>query len=999
MKLLFKNSLKKIRGSLGRFVSLFVIVALGVGFYAGIRSSSPSMLHSMDIFYQDHHFMDLKVQTSLGITNQEIIQLAQIPGVQQVEGSYTHDTLIAGEVVRIHSISETMNTVQLDSGRLPENDAEVLGDATKFTLGQSLSVTDENLTHTEYTVVGLVNSVLYTYLNYGSSDIGSGQVSAYLFAQPSTFSLSAFTEAYIIGTDTRSADVYSAAYEAALQTLSDQVTAQLPALAQTRLTSIKTEALAAYQQSLDDFNQQKQIGQAQFDAAQQTLLDSQKQLDQAKAKLDATAATLQSQRSQLTDGIQQVQAALTAIEANLQGQAVETVLQELNLQRQAVLAQMPGLDQNSSAYQQLAAQLAAIDQQIYTLSTTYPSLQTQLTTLTQQRQAIDIAEATQVNPGYAEIASQQATLNQGTATYQANRSSFEQEIAAGQKKLDEARTAIDDLSLPTTYLFSREDVQGYRAYHDDTNRVSLIANVIPVFFMIVVLTMCLNTMSRMIEEERSEIGTLVSLGFNKTRIAAMYLLYVLVAAVSGLFSGFYAGTFSIPRIIYNVYKSYYKSPALRIEFDYSFLMVIAIIILSLMIFVTLMACRKAFRQKPAELTRPLPPKNGKKIALEKVTWLWKRFSFTWKITIRNMFRYKKRVLMTVFGVAGCTALLLTGFGLQDSIAPIVHRQFGNIFTFDATATLKESAATLPDATRLGLEELGFQSYALYTQSAVNFKNGSKSLNAFIISPQDPTTFESFYHLVSPQGQTLTLQDHTVIISSKMARLLKASINDTITVENQLHESFTLTVGAITENYTGHYIYMNAQTYQSVFGSAPTYDLIALHYPQGVTDTVSDQLLKVDSIGFVNLTSNSLNMFEVMIHGLNGVVLLIIVVACLLALVVLYNLTSINISERLREISTLKVLGFYDGEVSSYIYRESIVLSLLGILVGLVLGIFLHHFVINLVEPDTVVFVQNIKIISYVYSLLLTMSFSIIVQIATYFKLKHIHMLDALKSVE
>jgi putative ABC transport system permease protein len=501
----------------------------------------------------------------------------------------------------------------------------------------------------------------------------------------------------------------------------------------------------------------------------------------------------------------------------------------------------------------------------------------------------------------------------------------------------------------------------------------------------------------MIAEERSELGTLTSLGYKDNSIIATYLFYVLSASGLGAVTGFFVGCGFIPPLIYSNFQ--YILPPLIIQYDIKTFTLILAVTLTLMTLVTIISCYEELRHKPATLMRPVPPQNGKTILLEKITPVWKQLSFTWKVTMRNMFRYKKRALMTIIGVAGCTSLLLVGFGLRDSMNGVAEKQYGEIFRYDNMILLKDEAKNIGADLESLLSREKIENPLLIKQTAFKCETADKALDLFLIVPEDDDEFYKYYNLKSKAtGSELLLKDNGVIITQKLSDVFRADKGDTITVKDADNNEYQLTVSDVAENYTSNYIYMNNAQYSKVFGKAASYNTIVSNFSGTDEKALAEHL--IDS-GFVLNMVFTGDVMQKVLDGnesLNSIIILIVAVASLLAIIVLYNLTSINISERTREIATLKVLGFTDGETNGYIYREAFILTIISIGVGLVMGIFLHRFVIDVIEGYATFF-KRIKWPSFILASLLTMIFTVIMQLVTYFKLQTINMIESLKSVE
>ena len=577
-------------------------------------------------------------------------------------------------------------------------------------------------------------------------------------------------------------------------------------------------------------------------------------------------------------------------------------------------------------------------------------------------------------------------------------------IADAKEKLADARKKIDDLEEPKWYVFDRSDNPGFSEYGENADRINNIALVFPVFFIVVAMLVCLTTMSRMIEEERVVIGTLKALGYGNGSIIFKYMFYALSATVIGAVFGCGVGMYLFPYVIIVSYGMMYDMPAMSISIDVP-TAAAAIVVFTLAIALTVfLTARSSLDEQAAQLMRPKAPKLGKRILLEYITPIWKRFGFSGKVTARNLFRYKRKMLMTVIGISGCTALLVTGFALFDAVNDILQKQFDDIQSYQGIFAYdrEEHPEAVDEASRI-IEEHGGSSISVFQKMLTVNANG-KSVNAYIAVPSDPEGFLGFFDLRDrATGTRYTLTDDSIYLDEKSTLLLGGlKAGDTIEIEKSETEKFTVTLTAPFENYPNHYIYMTENCYRDIFGEAPEYNVLYFSHPLGDgegQDKLGEELLRTE--GALNVTFNSDTMvtFRNMLDTLNSVIYVIIASAGLLAFVVMYNLTNINITERIREIATLKVLGFYDIEVDSYVFRENILLSMLGTGAGLILGIFLARFVITTAEVDIVMFGRNIYAMSYILAAVITMAFSVLVTVAMHRRLKRINMIEALKSVE
>ena len=586
-----------------------------------------------------------------------------------------------------------------------------------------------------------------------------------------------------------------------------------------------------------------------------------------------------------------------------------------------------------------------------------------------------------------------------------------QQLADGKAELDDAKQqladgeqALAELEVPEWFLLTRSENVSYASFEMNIEKVDAVAKVFPVFFFLVAALVALTTMTRMVEEDRLQIGTLKALGYGKGSIMAKYLLYALAASVLGSAFGLAVGLTLLPTVIWNAYTMMYELPKLYCLFNARFALFSSLTAIACVLAATLNACWATLHEVPAQLMLPRAPKAGKRIFLEHIPFIWRRMKFTHKVAARNLLRYKKRFFMTVTGIAGCTALLLTGFGLHDSISDIVYKQFGDIFLYDVSITVKDAAKAESGALADVLADGDAVKDALLVhQEKITSHFNGEAFSTYLMVPENSAGFPDFVDLRTRKGGTpVPFSETGVVITEKMAERGGFSIGSQITLENADGDTGTFTVDGIAENYVENYVYLSAETYEHGFGAAPVFNtVLAISAdPSGEgRDALSARLLGTDGVSSVSFTSDLKTSFSGMLQKIDIIVVVLIVAAGLLAYVVLYNLTNINIAERVKEIATIKVLGFYDKEVYAYVYRENIVLSLIGTLTGLVLGIFLHMFVIYTVEVDATMFGRSIKFWSYAASAGLTILFSLLVNLAMRRKLRNISMVESMKAPE
>ncbi|MGL4374500.1 MAG: FtsX-like permease family protein, partial [Turicibacter sp.] len=596
-------------------------------------------------------------------------------------------------------------------------------------------------------------------------------------------------------------------------------------------------------------------------------------------------------------------------------------------------------------------------------------------------------------------------LEEAEIEYLEGKADAEQQFADAEKEIKDAEKEIARIIEPEWYVLDRNSHASYVNYENAASSIEAISQVFPVFFFMVAALVCLTTMTRMVDEQRMTIGTLKGLGYNKLQIASKFLVYAGMASLVGSILGTVVGFNVFPTVVLDAYSMMYILPESIIVFDLPLVAIATLIAIGVTTLSAYYAVNQELKESPSVLMRPKAPKEGKRILLERIPFIWNRLSFTGKVTVRNIFRYKKRFFMTVFGIAGCTALLLTGFGIKDSIRTIVDKQFGSIFNYDMTITLdRDMSETEKDTLATYLSNEPRVSDAMFVKNEngkLHALDVSKDVSIFI--PENLEAFEIFISLHDRLSkEKVVLPTDGVVLTEKVANQLNVSVGDEMTLENVDGKTGIVKVAGIAENYLFHYVYMSKPYYETIFASDVVFEnMLTIMADKNIEleGVVTKDLIDVEGISGLNWNSTLRSSFDDTVESLNYVVLLMIVSAGALAFVVLYNLTNVNISERMREIATIKVLGFYDKEVSAYIYRENMILTVIGTGVGLGLGILLHRFIMLTVEMDMMMFGRNLDPLSFVYSGVLTIFFSVLVNVAMYYKLKNIEMVESLKSVD
>ena len=908
----------EIRSSLGRFLSIFFIVAIGVAFFSGIRSTEPDMRYSGDAYFDEKNLMDIQVVSTLGLTEEDEKALAAVDGIETVEGGYSADAAClvndSQKVVHIMSILPTMNTLTLEEGRLPEGKEECvvdsdflpksgykIGDQITFSSGTEAEITD-TLTTDTFTIVGTVSSPCYISFGRGNTTIGTGSVSGFVGVLAESFDMDVYTELYASVKDAKELTAFTEDYKDCVAEVTDQV------------EKIRKEReKARYDQLIGEANEE-------LEKAKKELADGKaeasRQLAEARGQFEAAQTEINSGWAQIADG--------------------ERKLSDAQ-------AQIEGKDQE---------------------------------------------------------------LLDAQAEYDSEKAKAEQDLADGEKKIKEAEEGIQKIAYPKWYIRDREDNSDYTGYGENADRMRAIGQVFPVLFFLVAALISLTTMTRMVEEQRVQIGTLKALGYHKNAIAGKYLGYACLATIMGSVAGVMFGEKIFPFIIITAYGIMYQHMHnVVIPYNMYYALMASIAVLACTMLATFFSCHQELKEQAAELMRPPTPKNGKRIFLERIPVIWNHLNFSWKATIRNLVRYKKRFFMTVFGIGGCMALLLVGFGLKDSIFDIGRLQYHQLQMYDGNLILNEDSSdeekdaacqTLVKDSRVEATEKGLL-------QQVTISSGSTKKEVYLNVPEDVESFPMFVELRDRiTKERYFLEDEGVVLTEKTADKLDVKAGDTINIQDSSNGEMAVKITAVCENYMYHYLYMTPVLYEKIYGKALEYNSVYFLMKEGKgqeAKAVGESVLKEEGALSISYTADIEQQLNDMLGSLNIVLVVLVISAGLLAFVVLYNLNNINITERKRELATLKVLGFYPGEVAAYVYRENVILTILGAFAGMIFGKFLHRFVIVTVEIESAMFGRNIDPSSFVYSFFITVGFSILVNGVMYFKLKKIDMVESLKSVE
>ena len=813
-----------------------------------------------------------------------------------------------------------------------------------------------------------------------------------------------------------------AAVSQQIQASEAQIESQRQQLAATR--SELESGLAAVEDGLSQLSQKESelnagreqitAGQAEIDAGWIQIQEQENTLAASKAEIEAGEQELEKGQKQLKAAKKKLNKAQKEIDSNAETLAAGQAELDANVAKlnDSEAQYASGLEQYNSGARQIAeneAKLTSGEQEIAENEAKLADGEKEIAD-NEKKLADGEKEITdnekKLQDAVKDLKKGEKDLADGKKEYEDAKKDAEDEIAENQQKLDDAKKELEDLGMPEWMVTDREELPEYTDYGDNADRLRNIGQVFPVIFFLVAALISLTTMTRMVEEQRTQIGTLKALGYKKSAIAAKYICYAFFATLLGSVLGMLIGEKIIPYIIITAYGIMYHNVANTISIDYQpgFALIASTASVVCTVGATLFASGKELQETPASLMRPPAPKEGKRVLLERLTFIWKHLSFSWKSTIRNLFRYKKRLIMTVFGIAGSMGLMLVGFGIQDSISDIAAIQYRELQHYDGMV-IEDSDATEEEHAELfeymkENEQIAHCNRVQMTK--ISAPKGSSNISIYLFVPESLSEFARDVTLKNRiTGETYELTDEGAAISEKTASLLGLKVGDMIPLKKGDKE-YKVRVAVITENYMSHYLYMTPRVYEQTFGEMPEYENIVFTMQEDCKDDLEmagSRILANPGALSISYTSSLASQVDRMLSTLDAVILVLIVSAGMLAFVVLYNLNNINITERQRELATLKVLGFYDGEVSQYVLRENVILTVLGIMFGAVFGILIHRYVITTVEVDAVMFGRNIKPLSFLYSGILTSIFSIVVNGVMHFKLKTIDMVESLKSVE
>lgn len=1076
---LWKDIFRDINKSKGRFFSIASIIALGVMLFTGVKVAPTDMKATADKYYDDYNLMDLRVISTLGLTDDDVKDINSINGVEGVEAAKSLDVVSkfgSDEfVIRMHSLPNEdinnnndnyINRLNIIDGRMPEKQGECVIGRMNFggldiKIGDKLTVnsgTDNNISDSletnEYKVVGIVETPYYLSDNIGSSSIGSGSAKLYMFVNEDNFKSEVYTDIYVTVKNTKELNSYDDKYFNVVDKVSDSIENMSEVIVNRRYNEIKNAANEELLKGKKEYETKKSEVEAkladaenEIESSKKKLAEGEQELNNKKAEMESTIKSAKEQlivaenelnqkEDELNQGIEKFNAAKVIAQQEFekadktitdtqkyidtlisQKSALEESLNNENLTEEdkvGIQTQITTLDviinestdKLNAGKVELQNKKNELEAQENNLNSAKIQIQEGRNKLNKSKKDLESSKKegnAQIEAALQEITNGKEQLAEGEKELEENKKKAEEELSKAEEDIKEAENEIAKIEKPELYVLDRKSHYSYVDYENNAKSIDKLSNVFPVFFFIVAALVCLTTMTRMVDEQRVNIGTLKALGYDKGSIAKKFIVYALFASLIGCIVGVSLGFTILPTIIFEAYGIMYILPKMKYVLDIPLAIIVFVVAIGVTTLSAYTACRIELIEVPSMLMRPKAPKEGKRILLERIPFIWNRFNFTGKVTVRNIFRYKKRFLMTVIGIAGSTALLLTGFGLKDSIKTIVNKQYGELTKYQISANLEgnitkeqENAVSGFLSNNTNIEDFTF----IRTESGeARFNDVTKDVS-FIVTDEGKN-FDEFEHLQNRKSkETIYVPTDGIAITEKLAKLLNVKVGDEIELKDNNDNKAQAKVSEIVEHYINHYIYIDSNYYNSIFNRTPKENSIFIKLVnEDTADQVSNDLINIE--GIAGIVSNNFikTSFSDTIKSLDLVVIVMILCAGALSFIVLYNLTNVNISERIREIATIKVLGFYDKEVSAYIFRENILLTIIGTLAGLLLGVAFHRFIMVTVEMEYVMFGRQIDIVSFIMATGLTIIFSLLVNWVMYYKLKKVEMVESLKSVD
>ena len=1010
-----KMLLRSIRATLGRFLAILAIVALGVGFYAGLKSSQPDMLRSADDYMRRQKMYDLQLISSLGLMKSDPAAFRRLPGVDAAEGACFADAYARfgdgdEEVWHFQTLTQEVAVPELLLGRMPESSGECLGDSSVFKeedLGRHITLTDSNSSDTlehfavrDFTLVGIARSPRYISGDRGSSELGSGKPAGFLLLPAAAFADEVYHE-LLLWLDLPG-EIYSEEYTDALRHLRPSVETLLNRRGLLRADQLRrenSEELLRARKELDDGWSDYRLGLQQ---AAQELSEGEQKLQAAQDMLDAGWADLVKNEAQLAADYRDFYEEYSPQEAQQYDAATEAITGAFeSLPENPSLGDLPGLINGLSVmteslggmtdWSNIDSILGAIDQGLDQvdkgLAYTTKKMELDMTRTTLQASRRQLEESEQ------QLADGRYEYYQGKEKADRELKEARQKLEDAEKELAEGEAELEDSIRPELFALDRTSNPGYVTFENDSAIIDGIAVVFPVFFVLVAALVCITTMTRMVNEERTQIGTLKAMGYSSPVIMAKYLLYAGLSALLGCLLGFFVGATGLPYIVWFAYNIMYQYEDLLFHFSPFMLTACLLVSVAGSLFVTWLACRSALAEKPAELIRPKAPAVGKRVLLERIGPLWRRLPFLSKVSIRNAFRYPSRVFMMLLGIGGCTALMVAGFGAKDSLAGVGGFQYDEISLYDVVVTLDaKKVGSNPEA----LWEDWAEHAALAHREEIRLLNRDgvgKDTDLILAEAADITPLINLH--TKNREEILWPGKGEAVITTKLSETLGLRAGDAAVLRLSDGREQSVTISGVCEYYVGHAVFASPEGFRD---TGRNYALIRVKDGEDASLRAA-KLRSAEGVNYVSLTRTERETLENSMASIDLLVLMLVFCSGALAFITLYNLTNINIMERIREVATVKVLGFTPHETAQYILNENLMLSFFGALFGLGLGKLLHRFVMLSIKLDYMTYDVRIAALSYGLSFVITVVFALLTNLFMRGKLEKVNMAESLKSVE
>lgn len=984
--MLIKSTFREIKSSIARYLAIFAIVALGVGFFSGLKMCRPSMIETAKEYIDSNKMYDYKLMSTYGVDDKSVKYAASQDGVKAAEGTIERDIVsdVDGteRLLKCISVPKDLNKIALADGRLPDKNNECvvdermikngackIGSDIELARSNKKSVRDEFKSQS-FKIVGAVTSCLYLDYQRGSTDIGDGALDGYVYLNEDAFDTEYYTALYV--KLDKEGETLSSSQKKILKSREDEMKFLAKTITSKRRAAVMAEAQeklddkkVEYEESLADYKESKTKAEKEIRDNEKKIRDGSKKLNASKKDLNAKLVKTKKQKKELQDSLASVKQAIAGLEA--MG------------------------DTESDNYKALVTNKLKLQDSIIMCN----------------------SGIKKINGGLRTISSKQKELERAKKTLASEKKKAKAEFAKAEKKLDDAKDKLDDaqeeidtMKMGKSYAFSREDNAGYSSFKSNSEIVDKIARIFPLFFFLIAILVCMTTMTRMVDEQRTQIGILKALGYSNGSILCKYLFYSGSSAAMGAVFGFFIGTNVFPRVIWQAYTMMYDfSDEVAFVFDPKLFALSIGAALVCALGATWLSVAENFGVQPAELIRPKTPPAGKRILLERITPVWNRMSFLYKVSFRNVFRYKKRFVMMVLGISGCTALLIAGFGLDTTVSKVADHQYSEISIYDYTVMFSDELDENQQQSFIKFGErktdgkLGDVHFIHNTSADVSEGNAKIEGTCIATEAKD---FDKFVDLHNGDDKVSFPGKGEAVISKKIQKALGAKVGDEITIKEG-YRDMTVTVSGICDFYVGENVYVSTETYTDGMGKTPSIKGAYVRVPEGTSDaeirdaaTACGEYSKAAAV-VVNL--DMIESVQKMMESLNLVIYVVILCAGMLAFIVIFNLTNINIMERIREIATIKVLGFNRRETSKYVFRENIMLAGVASIVGIPLGRWLLDFCIDNIVVSMVFFETRITTLDYLYAVILTVVFTLIVNLAMGRRLDKVSMTESLKSIE